>query len=235
MGNLQAIEDTMFKLLRNATPSPGATPSSSTPTHLPSRNVLFLEELLKDPFSRDLFLYLSGVFHRPARPHVPSDTFWEAIPGMAQLNCLYGNVNMSSASVNYSISTAHAWAECKAYNLTECTVNGNWGPFRDHEGGEVDWNRVEAAMMVLANNAGGGKWDKSGCMTSGLPFSGSYPYSFSCPILRRDPCIDVDTDPYGITGTWTRVSSRAHGGTFSAILSSTTETRRANMANHSPR
>lgn len=207
-GKIRAIGATIVRLAKNATPTPGVTPFSSSPTHLPSRNVLFLARFFEDRSIQGIFLYFSGIFHRPPGPHVPSRTFWDSLPDLARLHCLYGRVNTSTVCADYPIRRAHAWAECKVYNLFECTADGNWGPFRDHEGGEVDWNRVEAAMMVLANNVAGRKWDKSGCMTRAPPFSGSYPHSFSCPDLRRDPGIDVDTDPYGITGTWTRVSGR---------------------------
>lgn len=70
----------------------------------------------------------------------------------------------------------------------------------------VDWEKVEAILIVLGHNIGprrvvtrlfGEIWDS--------PFSGSYHNSFMAPPPRDITSLEA-RDPYGVTGTWYRVS-----------------------------
>lgn len=189
----------MVHLVRTAKATPGLKPVSSAPTHLPSCNAAFIASLCEDPDIRDMFLYLSGIYRRIPTSHIPRQTFWDDDLAVSQLRCLHGQVD--------SVGVDGDWAAFKTYNLSEYTRFNSWGPFRDDLGGEVDWTRVEASMVVLANNTKTQLWDGMGCMTRLPPFSGSYPNSFYCPQLRRQSLFDADHDPYGITGTWIRVST----------------------------
>ena len=60
-------------------------------------------------------------------------------------------------------------------------------------------------MVLWGHNTADGRYE-FGYMLKAPPFSGSYPYSFSCPRQRKDPRIVDKTDPYGTGGTLVRVS-----------------------------
>lgn len=77
----------------------------------------------------------------------------------------------------------------------------------------VDWEKVEAILVVLGNNIHSKRfvsklftdvWDS--------PFSGSWPRSFlstNQPVPESDVSPLDAQDPYGITGTWYRVCAPA--------------------------
>lgn len=89
--------------------------------------------------------------------------------------------------------------------MREYTMNSRWGPFLADGSDGVDWEKVEAILVVLSNNVGprrkvpqifGEIWDK--------PFSGSWSDSFKVPPPRDLTSLEA-RDPYGVTGTWYRV------------------------------
>lgn len=199
----------MLRLAKNASPAPGMSPFSSSPTHLPSRNALFLSRLFEKAEVREAFLYVSRIYTMAPGNHRARDTFWDADAAISHLHCLYGRVDSVNAGVDSRRVHAYTWAEMKAYNPLEYTRRDNWGPFIDELGGAVDWTRVEASMLVLAKRMAGPEWDWLRCMTREPPFSGSYRDSSACPRPASQPQLGLDQDPYGITGTWTMVSRRA--------------------------
>jgi hypothetical protein len=105
------------------------------------------------------------------------------------------------------------------YDLRQYTEATLWGPFRDDGTQRVDWEKVEAIMIVLGFNLrkfterSDGRfpmiWDE--------PFVGASPNSYIAPpaatekldsdlIKIRELALNLNAlDPYGVTGTWMRV------------------------------
>ena len=126
--------------------------------------------------------------------------------------------------------SAHSCARSRVYDLRNYAEESNkWGPFKHDGVCGVDWEKVEAIMVVLAfnmqdlygraNNVFPTVWDR--------PFEGATPNSYT-PVGKLEgiealfsrtecilsPKIDVQPDPpleamdpYGVTGTWRRVSA----------------------------
>ncbi|SPO06006.1 uncharacterized protein DNG_08695 [Cephalotrichum gorgonifer] len=206
----KTIEETIAKLLRNATPAQGVSPLSSSPTHLPSRNVLFLSRLFDKGTWRARFLLLSDIHTPHDEVSRPSNSLFGV---EAKYHCLYGQVvtshggGISPHGIIYDAHKSYELAEYKVYDLVEYVGSGSWGPFKADGSGAVNWARVEAAMVVLANNTAD-MGHEMGYLVNAPPFSGSYPNSYCCPFLGREllPAA-IAADPYGITGTWVRVLS----------------------------
>lgn len=99
----------------------------------------------------------------------------------------------------------YPYACSKVYDLRQFTQNTGWGPFKDDGTFNVDWEKVEAILIVLGHNIGARRqiarifaevWDS--------PFSGSFRNSFMAPPPRDITSLEA-RDPYGVTGTWYRV------------------------------
>lgn len=129
------------------------------------------------------------------------------------------------------LTHTHTFARSKVYDLREYSEGTLWGPFHRDGQQRVDWEKVEAIMIVLGFNLrkfsdrSGGRfprvWDE--------PFVGATPGSYlSPPRIERSPseveaddeaeeiepelkrvrelALDLDSrDPYGISGSWMRV------------------------------
>lgn len=103
------------------------------------------------------------------------------------------------------------YARSMVYDLRQYKDGNFWGPFMDDGSGDVDWEKVEAIMILLGYNlrlfsrrtAGGWPmfWD--------TPFEGIVRNSFVSPPLklpREEPTPPIEAlDPYQITGCWMRV------------------------------
>jgi len=105
----------------------------------------------------------------------------------------------------------YPYAASKVYDLREYTDKTLWGPFLDDGSQYVDWEKVEAIMVVLGHNL-----EIFSDRTNGLfepiwteEFDGATPDSYMSPslIALAAPSIPLDfKDPYNVTGTWMRVS-----------------------------
>lgn len=215
-----------------------------------SLNVQLLRDYFDDQNNIDIFLCSSSLFDRGGtRMQQPASTE-QSRQASAKLHCLYGkpvdpvpskrcsssyalaafftlrNIDVSSSpSANTRARTgdtpAHTVARSRVYDLREYTDHTLWGPFMNDGSQDVDWEKVEAIMLVLGfnlsrfNERSDGRfpiWDQS--------FEGATPHSYvSLPtsvgpnkevdeeiseIRSLQPSID-DLDPYGVTGTWMRV------------------------------
>lgn len=99
------------------------------------------------------------------------------------------------------------YACSKVYDLRQYTQNTKWGPFMDDTTDRVDWEKVEAILIVIGANLRKlglikfpvcrNFWDK--------PFAGTWPLSYKPNTIPREPEPLELQDPYGITGTWLRV------------------------------
>ncbi|KAI1034052.1 hypothetical protein LB505_003170 [Fusarium chuoi] len=204
---LEFIHDTVTRLLKNASPSHDEAINPSK-THAPSRNVAHLQSLFSRDDTAEAFLQGSSLFNRLRRQHTrdsisaptSSDDGYRTLQQKsAHLHCLYSRPILNVGRLR-SMKT-YPYACSKVYDLRQFTQNTGWGPFKDDGTFNVDWEKVEAILIVLGHNIGArrhiarifaGVWDS--------PFSGSFQNSFMAP-----PPLDITSlearDPYGVTGT----------------------------------
>ena len=154
------------------------------------------------------------------RPLVPTRTFQERQLS-AKLHCLYGvcidtirkeRVEMSRYSLRSGSAPIHPYARSRVYDLRQHTDGTMWGPFLDDGLATVDWEKMEAIMIVLDYNtklATAEHKDYQGCLEiQNKPFSGVTPNSYipTPTAVPMQPTLPLEAqDPYNITGSWTRI------------------------------
>jgi len=139
----------------------------------------------------------------------------------AKLHCLYGVSIESfrketSASPRYSLRSdsapIHPYARSHVYDLRQHTDHTLWGPFQRDGSHDVDWEKVEAIMILLNHNMR--KSTENHHVFEGMidlqdkPFVGASPHSFISPLssVPMEPALPLEAqDPYNVTGTWMRV------------------------------
>ncbi|KAL8735876.1 MAG: hypothetical protein Q9181_002625 [Wetmoreana brouardii] len=143
----------------------------------------------------------------------------------AKLHCLYGvpvqHLPRSSAASHHHDLRAskgiqmHPFARSRVYDLRQHTENTFWGPFTNDGSQSVDWEKVEALMIILSHNIRAFA-DKYSILHSVFvpswdePFVGVTPYSLKLvpqePEIERPPRLPLSLqDPYNVTGVWMRV------------------------------
>lgn len=135
------------------------------------------------------------------------------------------------SSTRPPLKNTHTFARSKVYDLREYNEGTLWGPFHQDGQQRVDWEKVEAIMIVLGFNLRRFS-DRSGGRFPRVwedPFVGATPGSYhSPPRIEQSPseagedeeseplepelkrvrelALDLDSrDPYGISGSWMRV------------------------------
>jgi hypothetical protein len=208
-----------------------------------SQNLDLLREYFRDNnHNVDAYLCASSLWERAgSERQVPAATP-ELRQASAKLHCLYG-VPIDNVPSRYSFTlqrpnglspsmctrlqsrshSTHTFARSKVYDLREYTDGTLWGPFMADGSQRVDWEKVEAVMIVLGHNLNKfhrqsqGRWPK----VWDQPFVGATPYSYLSrsltPALPKDDAdekllqdreatLALDAqDPYGVSGTWIRV------------------------------
>ncbi|ETI19672.1 hypothetical protein G647_08685 [Cladophialophora carrionii CBS 160.54] len=109
----------------------------------------------------------------------------------------------------------HPWARSRVYDLRRYKESNMWGPFLDDGTGRIDWEKVQAIMVVLAYNHRLTVRNVSSTRSNLLRpweglFEGIAPDSYvSSPLDGKPkPSLHPDLDaldPYGVTGTWMRI------------------------------
>ena len=140
----------------------------------------------------------------------------------AKLHCLYGIPiqevrKQSTTSQRYALRSdtapIHPYARSKVYDLRQHTDGSLWGPFLDDGSQDVDWEKMEAVMLILHRNMklfaeGHEVSEPSAIPASDEPFGGAHPYSYvpRKADIPKQPKLPLEAqDPYNITGTWMRV------------------------------
>lgn len=112
-------------------------------------------------------------------------------------------------SQTFDIPT-NTYARSKVYDLRQYTDESLWGPFKNDSSQDVDWEKMEAIMVVLGYNLRMFRerarfeiqpvWD--------TPWRGIQPGSLPVNMTKElgAPESLEDRDPYGISGMWMRVS-----------------------------
>ncbi|KAF5004515.1 hypothetical protein FDECE_8999 [Fusarium decemcellulare] len=210
---LDFVHSVVTRLLRNA--SSAGEHFNLSRTHAASRNAAFLSRLFANETTSEAFLQRSSLFER-----LRSDLRHSSHTGVlgpssteagrkalqqqsAHLHCLYGSAIQNVGRLR-SMRT-YPFACSKVYDLREYTQRTKWGPFLNDGSTRVDWEKVEAILVVLGNNIGernlisrifGEIWK--------TPFCGSWPDSFMAPPPRDITSLDA-RDPYGVAGTWHQI------------------------------
>ncbi|KAK1466040.1 F-box domain-containing protein [Colletotrichum melonis] len=221
---LPFVSDVVNRLLQHASPT-GET-QNDTGTHAVSRNAAALANFFRDEPARVAFLCRSHIFDRArgdvARPtssrrrqsssssassssssRLADPTADDIHQQSAKLHCLYGRPIFNFGRTRSS--RVYPYAACKVYDMRQYTTRTKWGPFRDDDSGRVDWEKMEAIMIVLGSNIRSQRltakvfsnlWEK--------PFAGSWSGSYVPSPGRGIRDLDLE-DPYGVAGTWLRV------------------------------
>lgn len=195
--NLEYIVENVVDLLKNTT-SKAQCP----------RNVSFLAQLFQLPVNIDSLLCISSLYQRAGKHDGVSPATKREQQLSAKLHCLYG------VPIEYPkrirCTPVYPYAASKVYDLRQYTDKTYWGPFLDDGSQDVDWEKVEAIMVVLGHNLQIFSERTHGSFKPrwAEPFSGANPESYIAPYLPglEGPSIPLDLrDPYNVTGTWLRV------------------------------
>lgn len=195
----------MERLLKHAS-SQGQTIDNSH-THCASRNADFLAELFKDQSNREAFLQRSFLFDRVRNEHQHPIRRRGQFPKpehqqSAKLHCLYGKPILNLGRLRST--RTYPFAVSTVYDLRQYTDLTKWGPFMDDTTDRVDWEKVEAILIVLGYNITMRRVSKLFSDVWDTPFSGSWPKSYMPSPNAEITPLD-GRDPYGVTGTWYRV------------------------------
>ncbi|EMC91520.1 hypothetical protein BAUCODRAFT_27821 [Baudoinia panamericana UAMH 10762] len=209
-----------------------------------SLNLQVLSGYFDDTANIDTFLCSSSLFSRAGNENQQAAATRELQQASAKLHCLFGvPIDHIPSRASFTIHRphhmqlspsactrnqmrplpTHAFARSKVYDLRQYTDNTLWGPFMDDGSHRIDWERVEAIMIVLGYNLNkftersDGRWPR----VWHKPFVGATPNSYlSLPPSAAPEKDDMDEemirirslaasldaqDPYGVSGTWMRV------------------------------
>ncbi|EXJ91076.1 hypothetical protein A1O1_04183 [Capronia coronata CBS 617.96] len=171
----------------------------------------FLADHFQNPINVSTYLCKSSLFAL-ARPEA-----WPAAPSpalrqlSAQLHVL-GGMNLEPPVRPHPVRHVHPYARSRVYDLRRYTQANMWGPFMDDGSQRVDWEKVQAIMVVLAYNHRISRSRGAGLVLQPWeePFSGLATDSFRSVPLSGSPVPalrpDLDAlDPYHVTGTWMRI------------------------------
>jgi hypothetical protein len=212
--------NTAIHLLRTASPKAES-----------SLNIPFLNKLFEDRPNANVFLFSSNLYSLAgSEEQMPASTEEER-QASAKLHSYYGT---SKEAIGRTRSrAAHPFARAKVYDLRGYNDNNLWGPFMDDGSLRTDWEKVESLMIVLGYNLQiFGERCPSPAIRSLMvwhqAFEGVTPSSYtpmprsinivdrtlraeleflhgSSMIVEPEPPLEA-MDPYGISGTWRRVS-----------------------------
>ncbi|ORY65473.1 uncharacterized protein BCR38DRAFT_432883 [Pseudomassariella vexata] len=209
---LSFVYDTVTELLKHATPN--GPRASAYATHPLSRNATLLAQLFSDYENQHAFLGRSFLYER-ARAELPVSESFSSPPKdehqkSAKLHCLYGVPLLYAQRGSHETRSGKMspFACSRVYDIRQYNERTKWGPFMDDDTDRVDWERVEAIMLVLGANLKRLGLSESPICKSFLdtPFAGVWPQSYTAHPINREESDPLDLqDPYGVTGTWLRV------------------------------
>ncbi|KAI1203964.1 hypothetical protein F5X97DRAFT_282586 [Nemania serpens] len=215
---LDFVHRAVTGLLKNA--ATDGTGRGATVNIPPSRNADFLTRFFDSDSNQSAFLCRSFIYERARAEFRSGDiTYWDGPPKpehqkSAHLHCLYGVPRLlaySSALPRDRQNLMHPFACSKVYDLRQYTEKTKWGPFMNDGTMRVDWERVEAVMIVMGANMkyltdSSMRMCKNFCC---VPFAGTWPHSWKPPHSPSPPRdiegVEQLEDPYGINGFWMRV------------------------------
>lgn len=195
--HFRSAAQTVVDLLMTATPGQN------------SQNVDLLSRLSGEERSRDFLFCNSELFQRSKGSSCTDLSIERQLS--AKLHCLYG-VPIKTTGRTRS-SRTYPYACSKVYDLRNYTPNTLWGPYRDDGSLSVDWEKLEAVMVVIGHNLDLFS-DRTGNSVYRLiwskPFAAAVPDSYvslSLPRIEEITPPPDALDPFNVTGTYMRVSS----------------------------
>lgn len=192
------------RLVKHASSAGHAVETSDT--QYASKNMEFLRGFFDSDVNREAFLQKSSLFERVYRSQhhqAPSPSLTkEQQQQSAKMHCLYGKPILKTGRLRSA--RTYPFACSKVYDIRQYTARTRWGPFMDDGSDNVDWEKVEAIMIVLGNNIFAKKLTRLFSDIWDNPFSGSWKNSFISAPNPDMSSLDA-RDPYGVTGTWYRV------------------------------
>ncbi|TLS28254.1 hypothetical protein PpBr36_01288 [Pyricularia pennisetigena] len=191
----------------------------------PSRNTALLAQIFEDESTRRAFLCQSFIWQRArgrvkyfVRPPRPEHQM------SAKLHCLYGVPQLAVAMVGKELAEETStgqmpeaedhegiflYALAKVYDLRDFHPHATWGPFLGDDSGRVDWERLEAIMIVIKRGIARMGLEKEHLLFDlcwNRPFDGAWKNSYIPMPLTRPADDDLDKDdPFGVSGTYLRV------------------------------
>ncbi|KAL9043722.1 MAG: hypothetical protein Q9214_003100 [Letrouitia sp. 1 TL-2023] len=158
----------------------------------------------------------------------PHTTIYDCRPDQqlsAKLNCFWGvfdsgddiiynrhwlglaldDHRVTRFSFNPKTSSVHEYARANVYDLRRYSEANYWGPFQSDGSQKVDWERVEAIMILLSHNMAAfakkhGAHNAITNKTWNIAFTGLRPQPSSRLTISPEAL-----DPYDIAGTWMRI------------------------------
>ncbi|KAI1821527.1 hypothetical protein F4861DRAFT_518447 [Xylaria intraflava] len=210
---LDFVHRTVTELLKNAS-TDAAPPYAMVNRRVPySRNANLLTGAFGSESTRLAFLWRSFIYERARAEFIEQDiSYWHGPPKpehqkSAHLHCLYGIPQLYAYPSGTNSMLPFACS--KVYDLRQYTQKTKWGPFVDDDSMRVDWEKVEAIMIITAANLDLLDLStKQICENWSVAFSGPWPNSWKSPqdfSPPREPDPLELLDPYGVTGVWLRV------------------------------
>ena len=213
------MHQTVVELLKNASAaSADGAQIGSSANICQSRNADILTDIFNVESNQDAFLCRSFIYERArAEFHARDIRYWHGPPKpehqkSAHLHCLYAVPLLfayPSARRRTRHNLMHPFACSKVYDLRQYTEQSKWGPFMNDGSMNVDWEKVEAILLVLGDNMynlgiSALPIAKTFCA---VPFAGTWSHSWRnhCLAPPRELESQEHLDPYGITGVWLRV------------------------------
>ena len=197
--HFQFAAQTVIEFLQTAAPSES------------SLNIALLSGLTEDERNREFLFCNSELFQRSRGTNCTEPSLERQLS--AKLHCLYG-VPIESTGRTRS-SRTYPYACSKVYDLRNYTHNTIWGPYLDDGSLYVDWEKMEAIMVVIGHNL---RTLSERTRNSIYESIWSKPFTARCLVVmfrfrcRRieegTPLLDA-MDPFNVTGTYMRVSTPA--------------------------
>ncbi|KAK3353512.1 hypothetical protein B0T25DRAFT_456234 [Lasiosphaeria hispida] len=203
---LPFVHQTVTRLLHHASHGAPRRRSVRSVTYPNSRNAALLAALFESDENRDAFLARSFLFERARGEINPrfDDPPRQDHQQSAQLHSLYMALPRHGRTRS---SKMYPFACSKVYDLREYTYATAWGPFLRDGSLRVDWEKVEAILLVLRTNIKNKGLDTFPIFSNfwNTPFAGPWPKSYlSWPPEREKAPMELE-DPYDVSGTWLRV------------------------------
>ena len=215
----------ILKLLRTSLPP-------TTPLQWSSRNTSILSKAFKDEKNQEAFLSRSSLFAWASNHEQEHLNDLAASQMSAKLHVQYGAPidPRPAESKEYRIDM---FARSRVYDLRGYTQGSFWGPFRADGSAKVDWEKLQAIMIVIQHNLQHfhDRTSKRFPLLWQTPWAGIVPRSFISPVDWKQRKRERDAqaaengyekdevtlmrekqeaglrekDPYNVTGTWMRV------------------------------
>ncbi|RFU35017.1 hypothetical protein B7463_g1330, partial [Scytalidium lignicola] len=197
--HLEWVADVVTSLLETASSKADA-----------SLNLSLVADLFSEQVNKDGFLSRSTLFERARGRGAIPEVSKDMRQASAKLHVLYGVPILRPDGRVTRQSKSYPYAASIVYDLRNYTDAAGWGPFLNDGSGRVDWEKLEAVMIVLGHNLRLFGEGHNGLFRPvwATPFSTTAANSYVSRSISKNyelpPPLDA-MDPYHVSGTWMRV------------------------------